>query len=75
MITRAEKAKLPKAPLLMFERWGKDQRYGGRRRRFVAYHRVANAAFVRIGRLAVHWRMPWLEHAARVHLDMFHAGQ
>lgn len=63
---------LPKAPLIRFEWWGADQRYGGRRRMFIAYHRLANAAFVRVGRVTAHWRMPWLDRSARaLHPELF----
>lgn len=69
---KAKLAEIAKVPLLHFEWWGADKRYGGRRRRFVAYHRIANAAFLRVGRVTVHWRMPWLEDAARAnHPELF----
>ena len=72
MMTREQRAKLETTPLLWFGWWGRDKRYGGRRRSFTAYHRVANAAFIRIGRVVVNWRMPWLEHSARaLHPELF----
>ena len=63
-LTREQKAKLPKAKLLIVRWWKMPGIF--------AKFRLANAMQVHIGRLELGWRMPWLPRSARaLHPELF----
>lgn len=65
-LTKAQRKALPKARLFWMRLRHTSIRSIGSRRIWWAKFRNANAMFIWLGPLEIGWRMPWLEHVARV---------
>lgn len=72
-LTRAQRTRLPRSAVVSV--WWGTTRIATRLPLFAKF-RLANAVMVRIGRLYVSWRMPWLEGSARaLHPHLFPAPE